>query len=321
MIRVLQAGLQTTLQDQGRTGYASLGIARCGALDSNALSVANFLAGNRRLEAAIEIAIGPFEISCDTPTMLGISGEGFALSITTKNTSATTIYSNRSLELKPEDKLLVKHTANSGRLYIAVAGGFDIPPIFGSTATDLYGGFGGYRGRSLQQGDQLPCKMPKNQSDQARFLRIAKPTFKVRAIQGPEYALLSEASKQQLWNTQWQIASNSNRMAARLRAEPLHFVNNASAELLSHAVLPGIVQLPTDGLPIVLLADAQTTGGYPRIASVIEADLWQFAQMPVGSFFSFIQSNPIEARHAQQQRNQKIKQLETALNNVRAHQQ
>jgi len=320
ILSVVQPGLQTTLQDEGRASYSSLGIARCGALDPNALSVANLLAGNNQNHAAIEISVGPFEISVNRPTVFGVCGQGFQLSVTGRNGKPNEIYSNRSLLLEAGDSLLAKNTADSGRLYIAVAGGFDIDPVLGSTSTDLYAKFGGFCGRSLQRGDNLPCQSAKYNTGNAHQLRIAAPNFRVRAIEGPEYNLLSDDSKQRFWQTRWQLDSNSNRMAARLKAQPLRFEQSTAPDLLSHAVLPGVIQLPQAGLPMVLLADAQTTGGYPRIASVIEADLWQFAQMPTGSYFTFTQCNRIDAFNAQQYRNQMLERLKLAIKLARLKQ-
>jgi biotin-dependent carboxylase-like uncharacterized protein len=277
--------------------------------------VANTLVGNNQHAAVIEVAIGPFEIKVDAPVMIALCGHGFKVSITPSGQQATIIYTNRSLLLPAGATLLVKNTARSGRLYIAVAGGFSIKPVFGSTSTDLYGGFGGYRGRCLQQGDMLPCAPPARLNNKAYQLRLAAPTFRIRALIGADYSMLSQASQQQFWQAQWQIDSNSNRMAARLQAKPLLFDHAANTNLLSHAVLPGVVQLPPSGLPMVLLADAQTTGGYPRIAAVIEADLWQFAQMPTGSHFSFIHCNQHEALKALRQRRHQLERLKLGLKN------
>lgn len=320
MVTVIKAGIQTTLQDLGRQGFAHQGIVQAGALDSNALSMANTLAGNEANNCCIELAIGPFEILFEQALRIAICGQGFSLSLNNQPIKNQTIYSNWSYDIAAGTRLTVHNTPQSGLLYIAVSGGWVADNYFGSVSTDLYAGFGGYHGRSLQDGDQLkvnhhssPVHNNLNTSNKALAGALFAPVnFEVRAIPAPEYSLFSKASQQTFWQTHWQITAASNRMGSKLIGEHLIHTRN-TASLRSHAVLPGTVQIPANGQPIVLLADAQTTGGYPRIASVISADLWQFAQMPTLSYFQFKPCDQATARQALIKQQHAHQQLAFAL--------
>ena len=183
------------------------------------------------------------------------------------------------------------------RAYLCVDGGIDVPLVLGARATDLKAGYGGHHGRALQAGDRLPQGTPGRPLPR---LGVQQRPWQplLRAIPGTEYHEFDAASRQAFWQQPWTVSPHSNRMGYRLQGAALQ--RNHGAELLSHAVLPGVVQVPPSGQPIVLLADAQTTGGYPRIASVIDADLWLLAQARPGSRLQFVECDLATARAARE---------------------
>ena len=185
-----------------------------------------------------------------------------------------------------------------------------VPEALGACATDLQAGFGGFQGRALQAGDCLPLGAPHPLSGQ-RGCRSPDWTPLLRALPGPDYASFSPSAQAAFWQRQWTVTPQSNRMGMRLRGTPL--LRRQPIELLSHAVLPGVVQVPPDGQPIVLMADAQTTGGYPCIASVIQADQWKLAQARPGARLRFVPCTTSEARQALRQQVQAGLRLQRML--------
>lgn len=291
MIEILRAGIQTTVQDLGRHGYRHLGIAQSGALDAPALSLANRLVNNDVNDAGLEMVAGTIEIRLHRTTWFAICGAQFDISLDGKpvrNGWRTAAAAGQLLKLSGP--------LAGMRAYLALDGGIAVAEVLGSRATDLQAHFGGWMGRALQAGDRLALGAAHPSTKPIGTLqRLWTP--EVRVLRGPEYHEFTNASQQEFWEQAWTVSNQSNRMGYRLQGATL--ARKAHADLLSHAVLPGVIQVPPNGLPIVLLADAQATGGYPRIAVVIEADLWKFAQAPAGTQFCFIETNLAGARAAQ----------------------
>jgi antagonist of KipI len=222
----------------------------------------------------------------------------------------------------------------SGRWsYLAVSGSFDVPQVLGSASTYLKAGIGGFQGRTLQAGDALPTKeitttaiavyktllahslgqrwaqAPWTSGPQPFTLQTEAPI--IRAIAGPEYHLFDTASQQAFWQQPFTLSPHSDRMGARLQGPPLTL--RQPQEILSTAVTFGTVQVPAGGSPIVLLADHQTTGGYPRIAQVISADFSRLAQAALGKPLRFQQVSLAEAQRAYLHQQQHLQQLERAI--------
>lgn len=292
-IRVLKAGIQSTVQDLGRHGYRHLGIAQSGALDRYSLQLANKLVGNPEHAAGLEIVVGPFEIQFHRDSWFALCGANFGAELDSKSKAKAWRHFARAGQI-----LSLQGAFKESRVYLAIDGGIISEPVLGSRATNLQANIGGHQGRALQKGDQLGL-------GQAQFFhrsvgvqqRIWTP--EVRAIRGPEYAQFNACSQKKFWQQAWKVSHQSNRMAYRLIGDPI--LRDESSDLASHAVFPGVVQVPANGQAMVLLADCQTTGGYPRIACVIEADLWKIAQTPIGQHFCFIEVNA-EIAHAAQQK-------------------
>ena len=291
MIEVLRPGIQTTVQDLGRHGYRHLGVAQCGALDAPALMLANRLVNNPIDAAGLEIVVGPIELRLHRTSWFAICGADFAATLDGKPVRPGW------RTVGAAGQILRLNGAKSGmRAYLACDGGIAVPAVMGSRSTDLQGRFGGFQGRALKHGDRLalgaarPCDKPLG-----TLQRIWTP--EVRVLRGPEYAGFSATAQQTFWTQAWAVTPHSNRMGYRLQGMALE--REVQHELPSHAVLPGVIQVPPNGQPIVLLADAQATGGYPRIGVVIEADLWKFAQAPARTRFCFVETDLAGARAAQ----------------------
>ena len=305
MLEILRPGVLTTVQDLGRHGLRHLGIAQSGALDAPALRLGNHLLGNADDCAALEIVLGPVEIRFHRDGWLALTGADFAATL-----DGETVWSGWRWPYRSGQCLRLNGTRHGMRAYLTVDGGIDVPQVLGARATDLSAGFGGHHGRALQAGDRLPQGTAANL---ARRRGAGQPqwTPAIRALPGPEYHEFSADAQAALWSQPWTVSSQSNRMGYRLQGAEL--VREHGSELLSHGVLPGVVQVPPNGQPIVLLADAQTTGGYPRIACVIEADLWKLAQARPGSELQFLACDAATARAALRQQQAELKRLDWSM--------
>lgn len=309
MLEVLRAGALTTVQDLGRQGYRHLGVALCGALDPDALIYGNRLVGNKQDCAGLEITLGPVELRFIRSGWFALTGADFQATL-----DGEPLWCGWNHACRPGQVLRLRGTRHGMRAYLAVAGGIDVPQVMGSRATDLKAGFGGFQGRALTVGDCIPIGPSDYRGPrQGGPLRCWHPS--IRVIPGPEWPACDPHSQQLFWQQEWQVSQHSNRMGYRLQGDAMTFVRPLS--LLSHAVWPGIIQVPPSGQPIVLMADAQTTGGYPRVGQVIEADLWLLAQARPGTRFKFTPSSLAEAQRAGLVRVHERFRFELALGGVR----
>jgi biotin-dependent carboxylase-like uncharacterized protein len=331
MIDVIRAGTLTSIQDLGRTGLRHLGIGQSGALDTLALRVANRLVGNVSQAAGIEITIGPTVLRFTRDARIAITGADFSATL-----EATPVHAWWSLPVLAGQQLTLRAPRHGMRAYLAIAGGIDVIPMLGSRSTDLQAGFGGLGGRALRDGDRLPVSGALQSHDLAlgpdtAGFGVKSPALcefghvpvalgaatagsndtVIRVLPGPEYANFSPAVQTALWNSAWRITPNSNRMGYRLAGPKLECGD--TRELLSHAVLPGIIQVPSNGQPIVLMGDAHTSGGYPKIGAVISADLWRLAQARLNASLRFVLVEQKDARQALLEIDQYLQQIDLAL--------
>lgn len=296
MITVLQTPPQNTVQDLGRFGYRELGVGTAGAMDGVALQAGNILLGNWQGAAALEIQTFPFVVKFDEACFVAVTGGDAKLDLSGQSFLPWT------LKRVEEGQIMsIGRPAVGARMYLCVQGGINVPVILGSRSTQLRGGFGGLEGRFLERGDVLKTgDGPTRRSlygalppcEKLESLDPEKGIIGLRAIPATDYFRFPEDARHRFWNTDWKISPQSNRTGYRLKGEEVLPEN--AVELRSYGVVPGIVQVPPSGEPIVQMADANTAGGYPRIASVIEADLWRLGQAPVGGRIRFIQCNHAE---------------------------
>lgn len=307
-MRVVTGGLQTTVQDLGRPASQRQGVPAGGAMDRSALRAGNALVGNDEDAAGLEATlIGP-SLIFDRPTLVAIAGADLGATVDHEPLPAW------HAALVQAGATLRFGAARRGcRAYVVVAGGIDVPPVFGSRSTYLRAEFGGLEGRALRAGDVLTLGAPPRLSQRiAASLHGAGPVTVarwsvgpavrpvygddavVRLIPGEHTSALSPSSRERLFGERFRVSASSDRMGYRLEGEPLSLASRI--EMLSEAVAFGTVQLPPGGAPIVLMADRQTTGGYPRIGEVASVDLPLVAQLKPGDHVRF---RPISLQDAQ----------------------
>jgi biotin-dependent carboxylase-like uncharacterized protein len=224
--------------------------------------------------------------------------------------------------IRAGETLALEYPGTGARAYIAFVGGIDLPPVIGSRATDLKGGFGGLAGRGLSRGDRLAlhsatCTLPDGGIGAAVDERRGAPNGRtspivLRVLPAAEFDEFTSDARAAFTDTEWKVTNEANRMGYRLAGETLKLT--APHELLSHGIVPGTIQVPPAGQPIIQLADANTCGGYPKIATVIEADLWRLAQAPIGARLRFVLTSTEAATDALRMQLQWRKSLISALN-------
>jgi biotin-dependent carboxylase-like uncharacterized protein len=289
-LRVLAPGLLTTVQDLGRPGYQSMGIPVSGALDPLSLRAANALAGNPPGAGALEVAyLGPTLAVDADDVLLAFAGAAATIDIRPDiaATSCRRVETMRSVRLRRGEVVRIGSLVGGAVLYVAVAGGFAIEPVLGSVSTDLRGGLGGWQGRALMVGDRLPLvQTSSSDRDECRLDGLdLRPRDRFRAVVGPQTDYFSEREIATFFDSAYTVCTGSNRMAMPLAGRRLAHARGFN--ITSDAIAPGSIQVPGSGQPIVLLADRQTTGGYPKIATVISADLPALGRTPIGATIAF----------------------------------
>ena len=314
IVRVIRAGLLTTIQDLGRPGFRQFGVPTGGAMDRFSHELANRLVGNSPTAATLEMTLSGDELEFPAPTLIAITGGEF--SPITTDLEQLSIPQHRPV-LVPAGTRIRFQTAQRGcRCYLAVSGGFSVPEVMGSRSTLLRAQLGGLLGRALKKGDELPVGNPENVGPDSAALNehtaisfppwfvrpLALPIGNVvtlRVLPGEHFSMMSVESQMRFRYESFLIASQSDRMGYRLAATPLILEN--TSDMLSEGTAVGTVQLPPDGCPILLMADSAPTGGYRRIAHVISADLPLAAQARPGQFLRFVETTMEEARGLFQQ--------------------
>ncbi|MGN7409281.1 biotin-dependent carboxyltransferase family protein [Sporosarcina sp. SAFN-010] len=327
MIRVVKSGLSDTVQDSSRIGYQQFGVIQSGTMDSISRRIANLLVGNEEGAAILETTlIGP-KLLFEEEMLLALCGGEF-----TPEIDGVPVPMWKPIVVK-ENSLLTIGTATRGsRLVMAVAGGFDLPRVLGSYSTYLKAGFGGFNGRSLLKGDLLSVNKPNEKSKMmykqlmdckttsywttrwsvAKQLRpFVRESYTIRVLPGRQKNLFTEQSKRNFLSSSFTMGSQSDRMGYRLHGPQLQL--SEPNELLSEAVTFGTVQVPSNGQPIVLMADRQTTGGYPKIAQVISADLPVLAQAKPGDSLRFEEVSLYTAQQLLRQIERSIRELRIGI--------
>ncbi|WP_272828307.1 biotin-dependent carboxyltransferase family protein [Paenibacillus thiaminolyticus] len=318
-IRVEAAGLLTTVQDSGRVGFQKYGVLASGAMDTVALRLANLLAGNQEGAAALEITLLGPKLVFDKAAVIALAGGNLSPAV-----DGVSLPLWRQVYI-PAGKTLTFGRAVSGcRIYLAVAGGIHVPEVMGSRSTYLRAGMGGFCGRALQAGDVLETGastlwrgmasdeavvLPWGASHELRPAYLDDPVLRV--VRGPEYYRFDEESRRKLWTERFRVTPQSDRMGYRVEGEPLALAE--PLDMVSSAVGAGTIQVPPEGNPIVLLADRQTAGGYPRIAHVISVDLPLIAQVKPGGQIRFEEVSLEEAQELYVMREHSIAQFRQGL--------
>ena len=260
-LHVLSPGLLTTVQDLGRLGYAHFGISASGAADPLALRAANLLTGNAENAPALEMTLTGGEFAFDQPAVIALTGADFS--------SGLPLW--QPIQIRAGETVRCPRALNGARCYLAVRGGFDVPLVMGSASVHVMTGVGG---RPLRAGDTLPIgdaavRLPRKP---ARGIPVPTQPACLRVTPGPQASDFGD----ELYRTTYTVSEESNRMGIRLKGPPLAA---SAGQMITEGVPLGAVQAPPDGQPIVLFVEHQTTGGYPKPANVISADLWRLGQL------------------------------------------
>lgn len=298
-IRVLQPGLFTTVQDRGRYGYAHLGISPAGAADAMSLRIANLLVGNDDNAPALEMTLLGATLEFMETAAIAICGADCDCTIGQQRIAA-----NTALEVPAGSVLRCGSTIGGARIYLAACGGFDVPRVMGSASTDVRGRFGGVEGRRLQAGDVLRLHNsgarcpPRLATGSLGFLRPSGP---LRVTKGPQADWFSAEAYTQFFAATYTVSQQSDRAGLRLTGTPVTL--REAKQLLTDGIPLGAIQVPQDGQPIILFVDQQTTGGYPKIANVIAADMYRIGQLRPRDRVRFAEvsiGDAIEALRAQE---------------------
>jgi len=310
-LRILDPGLLTTVQDLGRVGYQHLGVPTGGALDPVSLRAANLLVGNRPIEGALEIAyVGPtFVIEADSAN-LACAGADVSIEVLSDEVATTGVRlsSMQSFRAQRGQVVRIGPTSGSSVVYLAVEGGFEITPVLGSVSTYIRGHIGGWQGRALIAGDVLPLRRSSgSERDEFRVegLDLSRPS-RFRVVLGPQNTFFSEESIEAFLKGEYTVSPATDRMAILLDGPKLE--HTAGHDIISDGIALGSVQVPGHGRPIVLMADRQTTGGYPKVATVISADLPALGRSRIGDKISF---QEISIEEAQQLRRLFVQQIDS----------
>lgn len=317
-IKVLQPGILATIQDLGRYGLQKFGVIVGGAMDSISLRIANLLVGNSEGEGALEVTLYGTTLLFETDELIAITGGNLQPTIDGK---AAPMWRPLLIE---KGSVLKFNTAISGcRAYVSFSGGIQVPKVMSSKSTYIRAGIGGFQGRKLQKndvfeldrrselGEDLFKQLKKEptylswSADYTSFVTFKK-TQTIRFIRGSEYQHFDEESLKKFLSTPYTITTHSDRMGYRLEGDAIQL--KEPFELLSEGVTFGTIQVPANGQPIILMADCQTTGGYPKIGQVISADLPSLAQMQANGRVYFKEVTLEEAQlaliHQERKRNE-----------------
>lgn len=293
MITVLSAGFFTTVQDEGRWGYQAFGVSISGAMDRQSYRLANILAGNKSNTAALEMTLKGDTLKFEQDAHAAICGADMQATLNGQSVA------NWSSFFVPAGSELVFGFAVDGcRTYVAVNGGFDVPLVLGSRATHTRAALGGYKGRKLASGDVLTigkdaqlggstCVLPE------RFQSLYGSSIVLRVLPGPQDDLFTPEGLATFFSSNYEISNEADRMGYRLEGPVI--AHRAKPDIISDALCQGAIQVPGHGMPIVMMADRQTTGGYTKIGTVIGPDLAIMAQAKPEDSVTFRQVTDEEA--------------------------
>ncbi|WP_321889269.1 5-oxoprolinase subunit C family protein [Paraburkholderia bannensis] len=332
MIEILSSSALATVQDRGRDGYLRYGVGMAGAMDRLALAVGNLLLGNAEDAASIEIPVFPFRVRFLEDLSFAVTGADGAAKLGDRP-----VLPWWTLHAKRGDVLTIGVPEQGARCYLSLAGGVDVPVVLGSRSTQLRGEFGGFEGRPLKKGDVVAAGQSREGSAAVSttgsasaagfgsvppWLSLPAPAATpegepaaagdtvVRVLPAAEYERYTPQSQDAFWRTAWKVTPQSDRYGYRLAGTPLEAVE--TLEMRSHGIVPGVIQVPHSGQPIIQLRDAQPSGGYPKIGTVIEADIWRLAQARIGTHLRFVRTTYDEAVAATRELDsyvEKVKQL------------
>jgi len=292
-IHVEAPGLLTTVQDLGRPGYGTLGVSASGAADAIALRLGNRLVGNSENAAALEMTLLGGAFSFSDRMVVALTGSDFGATL---DGHAVPLWT--ALNVAPGQKLQVGSTRSSARCYLCVQGGITVKMFLGSASTHLLSGLGGLQGRALRKGDVLSVGPASSEFSHKRIAAdvldqlAARKTLRV--TEGPQWGGFSESAKNLFLTSTYRVTEEANRMGLRLEGAPIN--STSETPMITEGVSLGAIQIPSGGQPIILFVEQQTTGGYPKIANIISADMASVGQLRPRDEIRFERVSMEEAR-------------------------
>jgi biotin-dependent carboxylase-like uncharacterized protein len=306
MIEILSSAALATVQDLGRSGSLRWGVGSAGAMDPLALTAGNLMLGNEAGAAGIEVPVFPFKLRFDEDCAFALTGADCDAHLDDQPLLPWWAHRARAGQVLTLG-LPRGGARRASRAVLCLAGGVDVPEVLGSRSTQMRGVFGGHEGRALRRGDVL--RAVRRGADGVTGFGLVPPALAlplevdgvaaVRVLPAAEYLCFEQSSRAAFWSREWKITAQSDRYGYRLDGEALRPV--APMEMRSHGIVPGVIQVPHSGQPIIQMRDAQPSGGYPKFGTVIEADLWRLGQAPIGSRIRFVETGWDEAVAALEQ--------------------
>ena len=293
-IHVVRAGMLTTIQDRGRWGLQALGVPVAGPMDLCSHRLANALVGNDPAAATLEVTLVGPELEFDAEGVVAIAGAEFEIAV-----DGRSVPLNAAFLVAAGARLRFGRRLRGARAYLAVEGGIAVPPTLGSRATHVISAMGGLDGRPIRGGDVLPLTdsvrtgWPRTNEPRTPIVPLPDRAARLRVLAGPQADLFSRDALDVLQSAPYTISSTSDRMGFRLDGPKL--THARGADIISDATPLGVLQVPASGQPILLMADRQTSGGYPKIATVISADMSVAGQLGPGDAITFAVCTPREA--------------------------
>jgi antagonist of KipI len=305
-IRVNNPGLLTTIQDAGRHGYSHLGISSCGAGDGMAYRIANLLLGNDENAAALEMTLLGATLDFEDAAVVALTGAECDCRL-----NGETAPMWEAIRVARGGVLACAGMKTGARVYLAVQGGLDVAPDMGSASTDLAGHFGGYQGRKLQRGDVLRVKKqrtpnaPSTRRLPTGTLASLYSDGPIRVTKGGQQDLFGGDAFEKLFSRAYRVSEDSDRSGLRMKGETIR--PRDASQLLTDGIPLGAIQVPQDGQPIILFVDQHTTGGYPKIANVIAADMHRVGQLRPRELVRFAEVTIAEAIRAAREQEKWLK--------------
>jgi biotin-dependent carboxylase-like uncharacterized protein len=276
VIEVSKPGMLTTVQDLGREGYGPAGVSPSGAADPIALRLGNRLVGNSDGAAALEMTLLGGTFRFPDVTIAALAGSDFAATL-----DGAAVKTWATFEIKSGQTLQLGSASDGARCYLCVAGGIAAPLLLGSASTHLLSGTGGWKGRALRKGDLLPIGASsqhfRERKISTELINKISSSGKIRVTSGPQANWFSGTSLRTFYSEVYRVGDQSNRMGLRLHGASL--APRSARDMITEGVSLGAVQVTSGGMPIILFVEQQTTGGYPKIANVISADVHRIGQL------------------------------------------
>jgi antagonist of KipI len=311
LCKVVKPGFFTTVQDLGRPRFLRFGVPVSGAMDDYALTAANLLVGNNPSDACLEITLLGPELEFLRDAQIAITGAALSAKVNGED-----VVFWRTLQVSKDDLLTLGASLSGCRAYLAVRGGINVPAVLGSKSTYVRGGFGGLQGRQLKTGDILEAfenitSLDSGFSMAHDLIPKYEDELTVEAVLGPQSEYFTKKGLDTFLSNTYTVTSESDRMGYRLEGREIE--QKDSMDIVSDAIPIGAVQVPRNGKPIVLMRDAQTTGGYPKIAVVTTPDVSRLGQAKPNSRIRFSEVSPSEAREKLLEYMKTLRLLKTRL--------